>query len=103
VAWEVWEEKNPALSAERVERACLAEGVAGLPYDLVLHGDNGPTLKAETLDAFFAQPVDQTFAFAAQSEQRQRARRGADPRRKITSRPASGRLRAARGGLSLGR
>lgn len=50
VGWEVWAEESAAHSAELLERTVLAEaGTRRRP--LILHGDNGSSMKAFTLDA----------------------------------------------------
>lgn len=49
VAWEVHDTDDSAHAARLVQRAALAEGIAGLDDQVVLHGDNGATLKATTV------------------------------------------------------
>lgn len=49
VAWEVHDSDESAHAARLVHRAALAEGIAGLDHQMVLHGDNGATLKATTV------------------------------------------------------
>ncbi len=49
VGWEVHDSDDADHAARVVKRAALTEGVAGYRNKLVLHGDNGSTLKATTV------------------------------------------------------
>jgi putative transposase len=49
VAWEVHDTDDADHAAHVVRRAALAEGIAALDEQPVLHGDNGATLKATTV------------------------------------------------------
>jgi transposase InsO family protein len=49
VAWEVHDTDDADHAAHVVRRAALAEGIAALDRQPILHGDNGATLKATTV------------------------------------------------------
>lgn len=49
VAWEVHDADHSEHAAHLLRRAALTEGIAALNHQLVLHGDNGATLKATTV------------------------------------------------------
>lgn len=49
VTWEVHDSDDSVHAARLVHRAALAEGIAGLDHQMILHGDNGATLKATTV------------------------------------------------------
>ncbi len=49
VGWEVHDSDDSAHAAHLVRRTAFAEGIAALATKLVLHGDNGSTLKATTV------------------------------------------------------
>lgn len=54
VGWEVHDVDEADHAAHLVRRTALAEGIAALEQRPVLHGDNGPTLKATTVLAMLA-------------------------------------------------
>jgi putative transposase len=47
VGWEVYEYESAELASHVLQRAYLAEGIAG--HDLILHSDNGAAMKAATM------------------------------------------------------
>lgn len=49
VGWEVHDSDDSVHAAQLVRRTALAEGIAAMPRQPVLHGDNGATLKATTV------------------------------------------------------
>ncbi len=49
VGWEVHDRDDSVHAAQLVRRTALAEGIAAMPRQPVLHGDNGATLKATTV------------------------------------------------------
>lgn len=51
--WEVWNEENDELASELVERAISSEKIKlkNRPKPLVLHSDNGASMKSYTLKA----------------------------------------------------
>lgn len=49
VGWEVHAEDDSSHACHLVRRTALAEGIANTPNGLILHGDNGATLKATTV------------------------------------------------------
>jgi putative transposase len=54
VGWEVHEEDDGQHAAMLAKRTALSEGIAAIGCKPVLHGDNGPTLKANTVVSMLA-------------------------------------------------
>jgi putative transposase len=54
VGWEVHEEDDSHHAARLAKRTALSEGIAAIGAKPVLHGDNGPTLKANTVVTMLA-------------------------------------------------
>jgi len=54
VGWEVHEEDDSQHAAMLAKRTALSEGIAAIGSKPVLHGDNGPTLKANTVVTMLA-------------------------------------------------
>lgn len=55
IAEEVWEEENSDHSKEILRRAYLKENIGELKTPLILHGDNGSSLKAQTVQTLMYQ------------------------------------------------
>ena len=52
VAWDVAEREDPAIAADLVSTACLRKRISkGRRQPLVLHADNGNTMRAATLES----------------------------------------------------
>ena len=54
IGWEVHEDDDSHHAAMLAKRTALSESIAAIGHKPVLHGDNGPTLKANTVVAMLA-------------------------------------------------
>src|SRR3954468_20422602 len=105
VGFEVHDTDQAEHAAHLVRRTALAEGVHARAVRPVLHGDNGPSVKATTVAAMLHWlGISPSAALAPAGERRQCLRRGVVPHRQVPPRlPHRGLRRPPRGAAVGGR